>query len=140
MLSLLRPYVGWQLVLAWILGTAIILGGWAAAQAQDAARLKPYVEPIPGSDVKFSMVPIPGGTFLMGSPKSESGTSRTKARSTAWPSSPFWMEQHEITWDEYRLWGIGFDLQRRTNLKLAAHRSATSWPTPSPGRRSPTPT
>ena len=30
--------------------------------------MKPYVEAIPGTDVKFEMLPIPGGTFDMGSP------------------------------------------------------------------------
>ena len=32
-----------------------------------------YTETIPGSDVTFDMVPIPGGTYLMGSPANEAG-------------------------------------------------------------------
>src|SRR5579885_131081 len=36
---------------------------------------KAYVETIPGSSVQFTMLPIPEGTYLMGSPPSESGRS-----------------------------------------------------------------
>src|SRR5262245_42408302 len=34
---------------------------------------KPYTETIPGTDVKFDMVPIPGGEFVMGSSAQEKG-------------------------------------------------------------------
>ena len=34
-------------------------------------EVKSYTETIPGTDVNFEMVPIPGGTFMMGSPASE---------------------------------------------------------------------
>ncbi len=48
-----------------------------------AAAMKPYVETIPGTELKFEMVPIPGGTFVMGSPAGEAkhGEGR-RARST----------------------------------------------------------
>ena len=39
--------------------------------AQSAASMKAYVETIPATEVKFEMVPIPGGTFVMGSPPTE---------------------------------------------------------------------
>ena len=35
--------------------------------------MKPYTEEIPATDVKFDMVPIPGGTFTMGSPDEREG-------------------------------------------------------------------
>ena len=44
--------------------------------------MKPYVETIPGTDVKFEMVPIPGGTFVMGSPR-ERGEARRGRRAAA---------------------------------------------------------
>ena len=48
-----------------------------------AASMKPYVETIPGTDLKFEMVPIPGGTFVMGSPASEEQPRQgRRARST----------------------------------------------------------
>ena len=40
-------------------------------EAVRPAELKAYVESIPGTDLKFDMLPIPGGTFVMGSPPDE---------------------------------------------------------------------
>ena len=40
-------------------------------EAVRPAEMKAYVETIPGTDLKFDMVPIPGGTFVMGSPADE---------------------------------------------------------------------
>src|SRR5687767_3701934 len=42
----------------------------AGAQAAGAA-VAPYTETIPGTAVSFDMVPVPGGTFTMGSPAAE---------------------------------------------------------------------
>ncbi len=36
-----------------------------------ATEMKPYVETVAGTDVKFEMVPIPGGEFVMGSAAGE---------------------------------------------------------------------
>ena len=45
--------------------------------------MKPYTNTIPGTQVTYAMVPIPGGEFVMGSPDSrDQAASRTKARST----------------------------------------------------------
>ncbi len=43
------------------------------SQAKTAAEMKPYAETIPGTSDTFAMVPIPGGTFTMGSPEDEEG-------------------------------------------------------------------
>src|ERR1700742_4874135 len=37
----------------------------------DGGYMVPYVEKIPGTDVSFEMIPIPGGEFQMGSPPKE---------------------------------------------------------------------
>ena len=39
----------------------------------------PYTQKIPGTEQVFQMVPIPGGTFLLGSPDTESGRSADEA-------------------------------------------------------------
>ena len=80
--------------------------------------MKSYVEKIPGTDVSFPMVPIPGGKFKMGSPKEEKGHQRTKAPVHEVKVEPFWMEAHEVTWDEFELWGLGLDRQRRDLNKI----------------------
>lgn len=47
---------------------AIALSG---APAPDLGDLKPFTQAIPGTDAKFEMLPIPAGSFQMGSPASE---------------------------------------------------------------------
>src|SRR5262249_3863558 len=58
-------------------------------------------EKIPGKDVSFDMVPIPGGTYLMGSPKNEKGRRDDEGPQHPVTVKPFWMGKHEVTWDEY---------------------------------------
>ena len=75
----------------------------ANSPEKSPAEMKPYEKLIPGSTVGYQMVPIPGGTFRMGSPDAEVG--RKKDEGPVHPVSlePFWMEKFEVTWDEYRL-------------------------------------
>ena len=65
---------------------------------------KAYTEKIPDSDVKFDMVPIPGGSYLMGSPDNESGRSKDEGPRHPVTVKPFWMGKLEVTWDEYDIW------------------------------------
>ncbi len=71
--------------------------------------MKPYTQKIPGTDVKFDMVPIPGGKFMMGSPASEAGRSKDEGPQFEVELEPFWMGKCEVTWDEYELWAVGMD-------------------------------
>ena len=53
------------------------------AQAQNAkADMKAYEEKFSNSQVKFTMLPIPGGEFQMGSPESEKGRNADEGPST----------------------------------------------------------
>ena len=92
-----------------------------AAEAKDQAGMKPYTEKISGTDVTFDMVPIPGGTFKMGSPAGEKGRKNDEGPQVEVKLEPFWMEKHEVTWNEYSLWGLGLDKQRREAKKLSRH-------------------
>jgi formylglycine-generating enzyme required for sulfatase activity len=85
----------------------------AAAQAPSAAEMKPYTEQIPGTDVTFALVPIPGGEFVMGSPEDEEGRNEDEGPQRRVRIEPFWMGQHEVTWDEYDIWSFNLDIQRR---------------------------
>ena len=40
----------------------------AAQDAKIESEMKSYVQSIPGTDVKFDLVPIRGGSFTLGSP------------------------------------------------------------------------
>ena len=40
--------------------------------------MKPYTDVINNTEVKFEMLPIPGGKFMMGSPASEKAQGRRR--------------------------------------------------------------
>ncbi|MCC6123984.1 MAG: formylglycine-generating enzyme family protein [Pirellulales bacterium] len=95
-----------------------------AAEAADQSGMKPYTEKIPGTEVSMDFVPIPGGTFKMGSPASEAGHRDDEGPQNEVKISPFWMGKCEVTWQQYELWGLKLDRKRRAALKDA---SATQW-------------
>jgi formylglycine-generating enzyme required for sulfatase activity len=64
-------------------------------------NFKAYQQTIPGTDTTFDMVPIPGGTFKMGSPDSEHGRKADEGPQVQVQIEPFWMGKYEVTWDEY---------------------------------------
>ncbi|PYV39619.1 MAG: sulfatase-modifying factor protein, partial [Acidobacteria bacterium] len=75
--------------------------------------MKPYVETIPGTDVKFEMLPISGGTFSMGSPASEPTRRADEGPQHEVTIGPFWMGKTEVTWDEYDLFAFSQDIKRK---------------------------
>jgi formylglycine-generating enzyme required for sulfatase activity len=85
----------------------------ADAGAKTAAEMKPYTEVIANTQVTFKMLPIPGGTYQMGSPASEAGRKDDEGPTRAVTVEPFWMEEHEVTWNEYEIWMFSLDIQRR---------------------------
>ena len=68
-----------------------------AAHASAGAE-KPYQVTIPNTTVSYNMVPIPAGDFRMGSEAKKDEQPPHKVHVDA-----FWMQEHEVTWDEYRL-------------------------------------
>ncbi|MBN2021227.1 MAG: formylglycine-generating enzyme family protein [Pirellulales bacterium] len=90
----------------------------ADADAQTEKEMKPYTEEIPGTDAKFDMVPIPGGQFVMGSPKDEEGRNDDEGPRHKVAVEPFWMGKCEVTWDEYEQWSMGLDVARRKARKI----------------------
>ncbi|NLX95179.1 MAG: formylglycine-generating enzyme family protein [Rhodopirellula sp.] len=127
--------------LAWALGLAVVFGVGALAIAADPEGLKPseelaikwlpkpfpvensaakteaemkaYTELVSGTDLKFEMVPIPSGKFLMGSPDTEEGRGEDEGPQVEVELAPFWMATHETTWDLYEEWSFELDVQRR---------------------------
>ena len=81
----------------------------ANAEAATADAMKAYKETIPETGVSFEMVPIPGGTFMMGSPASEEDRESCEGPQVKVGISPFWMGKHEVTWDEYEQFSMGLD-------------------------------
>lgn len=64
-----------------------------------------YVEKL-ADTVTFEMTPIPGGTYLMGSPKQEAGRKKDEEPRHPVAVKPFWIGKYEVTWDEYDLYWI----------------------------------
>jgi formylglycine-generating enzyme required for sulfatase activity len=96
---------------------AIALGLFCATTilAADKPTSKPAVEPtplpkvgekfeerLPGTLVRFEMVPIPAGKA--------SAPSTQQSKEIAQDIKPIWMSKTEVTWDLYDIWAFQFDL------------------------------
>src|SRR5436853_4267952 len=64
----------------------------------EGGYMVPYVEKIPGTDVSFEMIPIPGGEFQMGSPPNEAHRKKDEGPQVLVKVEPFWMGKCEVTW------------------------------------------
>jgi formylglycine-generating enzyme required for sulfatase activity len=105
------------------------------ASASSAEKMRPYLERLEETDVSFRMLPIPGGTFLMGSPGEEPDRDKDEGPQHEVRVDPFWMEAHEVTWDEYQVFQFKLDIQLRsqeghTIAPQAPWADAVSRPTP----------
>jgi sulfatase modifying factor 1 len=70
------------------------------ADSQSPA-LQPYAATIPGTDIKFEMMPIPAGKARIGSPDSEKGRRPDEGPVHTVEIDAFWMGRYEVTWDEF---------------------------------------
>ncbi len=62
----------------------------------------PYTVTIPGTDVNFEMIPVPGGTFKMGSPAGEADRKDDEGPQIEVNVDPMWVAKTEVTWAEYQ--------------------------------------
>ena len=67
-------------------------------------EMKAYTNTIPGSEITYDMVPIPGGKFKMGSPDNEPGHKPDESPQHEVEIAPFWMEKCTVTWNEFELY------------------------------------
>jgi len=102
----------------------------AQHKAVAEAAMKPYVDKIPNTLASFEMVPIKGGTFLMGSPPNEKGRSKEEGPQRQVKVSPFWMGKHEVTWDEYHKFMYYKKNEKLNKGTQAYYLDATATPTP----------
>jgi len=79
------------------------------------ADMKPYTETIPGTQLKIEMVPVPGGTYWIGSPEGEAKRKKDEGPQRPIRIEPFWMSKHEIIWDIYDTYSFSLDIKRKKN-------------------------
>ena len=113
--------------------------GQGQAEAKTEAEMQPYTEHIKAGDAElsFQMTPIPGGTFMMGSPPDEEGRFEHEGPQVQVKVEPFWMAAHETTWDEYDVFldqynvAVGSERQRvKPETWEKSTADVVSYPTP----------
>ena len=82
--------------------------------------MKPYTDEIPGTGVKFEMIPIPSGDFVMGSPKTEKGHKANEGPQHKVKIAPFWMAKTETTWNLYSL--FMYQEEEKMVMKLRGYK------------------
>ena len=70
----------------------------------DGKFMVPYTLVVPGSTVKIDMVPVPGGTFKMGSPADSENHKEDEGPQVEVTVGPMWVAKYETTWREYMLY------------------------------------
>ncbi|MEZ6036339.1 MAG: formylglycine-generating enzyme family protein [Planctomycetota bacterium] len=79
--------------------------GTAAPQAQPGqGDFVAYREKVGGNGAGFDLVPIAGGTFLMGSPPGEPDRNEDEGPQVEVRVAPFWMATCELSWACYDVW------------------------------------
>jgi formylglycine-generating enzyme required for sulfatase activity len=95
----------------------------------------PYEATIPGTDVKYTMLPIPGGKFMMGSPEDEEDRNDDEGPQFEVTVEPFWMGKYEVTWAEYKKYmGLyeNFQAMQRSGIrKVTAENEVDAVTSPS---------
>ena len=98
--------------------TCFILASWAGATdslgivsddpgtpeavAIDGGFMVPYEATIPDTTITFTMIPVPGGEFMLGSPPNEPGRRDDEGPQVRVKVAPFWIGKCEVTWAEYQ--------------------------------------
>ncbi|WP_228450873.1 formylglycine-generating enzyme family protein [Chryseolinea soli] len=85
-----------------------------------AQSLETYEQPVPGTTVNFKMVPIPAGSFLMGSPSSETGRDNDEGPQKSIEISAFWMAEHEVTFAEWDAFFKNMDVPQTKAIAVDA--------------------
>jgi formylglycine-generating enzyme required for sulfatase activity len=102
-------------------------------RAVKVEHAKSFTQTIPGTEISFEMLPIPGGRFSMGSPPGEKDRRPDEGPQVEVEVDPFFMGRHEVTWDAFNEYIDGWmRLTRNVPPKIPADRmaDAVTYPTP----------
>ena len=104
------------------------------AQQPAEAAPRSYFETVPGTDIRFEMLSIPGGTFTMGSPHTEKGRKENERPQFRVKVDPFYMGRYVVTGPEYKAFEseyVRVDRQGRAKSIPKDHvADAVTYPTP----------
>ena len=83
-----------------------------------------YDQNIPGSLLKYKMIPIPRGEFLMGSPETEKGRKKDEGPQRTVTISSFWMGAFEVTHDQFDIFFKDETILQNSNLDAVTRPTA----------------
>ncbi len=93
----------------------------------DGRFMVPYTETIPGTEVTFEMIPIPGGEFALGSPAAEADRREDEGPQVKVAVAPYWIGRCEVTWAEYHAYMEMYEaFKRLEQLSLSADPSKST--------------
>lgn len=106
------------------------------ASATEVKEFANFTETVPGTPASISMIAIPGGEFMLGSPEDEPLRKSDEGPQKNVRISPFFMGEYEVTWDQF--WAFFSETMsegRTPPSKIYANNSredidAVSGPTP----------
>ncbi len=76
----------------------VFLGFSSLSDITELKKFEPYEESIAGTNVAFKMIPIEGGSFLMGSPEEEENRDPDEGPQKQVKIESMWMMEKEATW------------------------------------------
>lgn len=79
----------------------------------DGTFMVPYVQTVDQTEIRFEMIPIPGGEVVIGSPESEPSRGADEGPQFTVVVEPFWMAKTELTWAEYKTFLKTYDIFKR---------------------------
>ena len=88
-----------------------------------------YTQDLEGTDLKFDMIAIQGGSFKMGSPENEIGRHSDEGPQHLVKISPFWIGKHEVTWDLFEPFVYKNQEQNQSKIPLKSEVDALTRPT-----------
>ena len=85
-----------------------------------AQKAVAFEQTIPGTSVKFKMVPIPAGVFTMGSAETEKDRDIDEGPQKKVQLSEFWMAEHEVTFEEWDTFFKNMDVAQTKAIAVDA--------------------
>jgi len=104
-------------------GVAVTINQANYSEATHVEKFENFNEKIPGSNVSFDMVAIPGGKYLMGSPDNEPLRNSDEGPLRKVTLSRFWIARNEVTWDEYMAFFRATGSQGRTEGQVVTKKN-----------------